>query len=310
MALRSPNMVKWVEASSTVTLAPRSGEAYLVKRIFVSRLASDSAMKVMIDNAVVGWFVAGADERNHLRFYQPNINPFNIFDFARKAGAEITYPVARGQTFTAQLRDYDDSVPESADYIGVEYDVYDEEDISPDMPNGTAATEFTYVLYGRPFSAISSSGIVTYDDILNPTQFVQAPFGEIIPARNRLYIHAAGFSSPYATGSTPSSDNAKSNKVILIHNTEYLFNDLRTGWIAEGQPPASPSADTVYWDLGWSQLPWPVEDTNFEPYILPEPLELLAGDSLDTQVDFTVNGTVNLQPNDALLWYLIRRVVE
>jgi len=81
------------------------------------------------------------------------------------------YPVAEGQKFVIE------GVGGTGALQLVEYEVWDAGDKTPDMENGSEATEYFFVNYGRPRVTINYTGETRYEVPTSPPEFPDFPFG-------------------------------------------------------------------------------------------------------------------------------------
>lgn len=168
MGLLLRNQVKLITASGGGTLVTPANRGYLIKGIFCSPSAADTYITLLCQGTTVGTFRAKGKAGNHIPF--PFIKTSQIYEYApggiitrlRMQGQElldipigpyagdldnwlknrmdIRFPVAAGETFTV-------SRYAEAGNLALLYDVYDDVDINPAMPNGSQSLIRRYLHY-------------------------------------------------------------------------------------------------------------------------------------------------------------------
>lgn len=141
MAIKVRDQVKWTDSGSSLELEADTGEAFLVKDIYVEG-ATGVYTEITIDKTTVGYFrTDAANLGNHLHFPLEDQDKYTLLKYLWNKGIFKGYPVAEGQTFIVN--------PGTAMAIAIIYDIYEAGDIAPDAENGSEASEYLLINYGR-----------------------------------------------------------------------------------------------------------------------------------------------------------------
>lgn len=93
------------------------------------------------------------------------------------------YPVSSGEKF----------VITGANQAGaiqiIEYEIWEEADITSEMDNGSKSTSYLYLNYGRSPAAINVAIDVVLNTSNNPAEFPDFPFGYSVPAGRNIELH-------------------------------------------------------------------------------------------------------------------------
>lgn len=296
MALREPYMRKTGIGVSELTLRADIGESILIKKIYAT--GANDWLVCYIDKTTVGYFRINPSRGNHLEWQFNNLEKeTNILAKLADMGIFQGYPLASGQTFIMK------TVGGSTVEMGIEYEVYDEGDISREQQNGTEANEYIFINYGEPSAAPTAAGDVLLDKSLNPAEFPAFPFGASVPARTEIdLIGILGTPVQRVTGT--GANQARTLFVKLIRERVVLFDEDKNGIPFIG---AENTSDGVYYgglvsDIGDST---PID--NRDPLIFPEALTFTPGEELNVYITTEVQaGTMNLTTEDLQLGFILR----
>ena len=198
MALLDRFMVKSLLGATgedNLTLEPDTGKSILVRDILTCPEAG-RYLNVKIAKTLVGYFrIDTVDLGSHLSDViaptsvtkLPADPPYRPTILKQMADAGIFggYPIAEGEKMVLT---HDD-----AGNLGntvIVYEEYDADDITSDMPNGTEASEYVYINYGRFATAPAAIGSFAYDDQSTPVEFPEFPFGKVVPANKTIEVNA------------------------------------------------------------------------------------------------------------------------
>ncbi len=136
----------------------------------------------------VDFYIACAQENEkHLRMPQlsniGHINHTTLLELLLKQNLFTGYPVASGEKFIISGANQDDAIQM------VEYEIWEEADISPEMENGSKSTTYLYTNYGRSAAAINVETDVVLNTANNPAEFPDFPFANIVPAARNIELH-------------------------------------------------------------------------------------------------------------------------
>lgn len=272
MGLIEPYMMQWASVAGlkSMELEAETGESILIKG--VDAYAPDDGSnftEFKIGRLTVGYFYTKKAYANHLEQFEAAMNVGNILTQMIDRGIMTGYPVAEGEKFLIDNKDA------AARYRAVFYETYDAGDMVSEMPNGSKAKEFSFVNYGTNESEITANTYGEADFALNPSEYPAFPFGDDVPSKTEIDIHAILVLNFDPTGATATTrDEVRSLR--LTKDREVLWDKTRQG---------------IYCTQGMSRLCWGC--TRQAPVVkvqwLPEPLHFEAGEEL--KVEMSCGGT-------------------
>lgn len=231
--LRQANRVKRITDSSGGDLSAAAGKSLLIKSIYCIPHANDTYLTLSVDRVTVGVYRVGGRAGNQVSPYLTSYHIPHIMDFLTSKGINIFIPVAEGQTFNVSR------VAETGNVMIV-YDEYDAGDIRADMPNGSAAAEYTFIQYMSSSETPLASQDILIDTSLSPAEFPDFPCGKNVPASHTItMLGIAGH--PFTTGGGMTTGWG-TTFVKMIREREVLFDEDRNGIPFDAQT-ADPAAD-------------------------------------------------------------------
>jgi len=132
------------------------------------------------------------------------------------------YPVQSGQKFIIDL------INEATSVKIVEYDIYEEADITAEMPNGSKSDIVTYISYGDLGANLQAQidGVLTESN--NPPEFVDFPYGAGVPPKRKIEVLGilATDVSPAlnVTGTCTQTEYLK-----MMRDQDFLFDEDHNG---------------------------------------------------------------------------------
>ena len=284
MAIKARNQVKWVESDNELELEADTGEAFLVKDIMVSS-ALDNYVTISIDKTTVGYFRGDSGKvGNHLHVPILDSEKKTLLGYLADKGIFKGYPVAEGQFLIISSL--------SNVSIILLYDIYEPEDISPDMENGSEADTYMLINYGRTASSGSlNDGDNEYEYSIMPAEFPNFPYGKDVPAKTTIQIY--GILASDVGKVTSSGANKQITKYLkFIKEREVLFDEDKRGLPLIGSLPTS---DTFYVGQGTGVIGNYSSTDQRLPYMFSEPLVFGAGEELSVVMNTEViAGSTNL----------------
>lgn len=213
------------------------------------------------------------------------------------------YPVSVGETFKLTGAKQANAIQM------VTYEIYDEEDMKAETPNGSRALEYVFVNYGNTGASIVAPGSHLYDTTLNPGEFSDFPFGKVVPAKTEIDLVAV-CASDFAPSENDGSDSQYTQYLKLIADRETLFDEDRNGLLMLG-----PSGTNVGGRdrIGEGQSlfgNYSNVDMNF-PFVFTVPLCYRAGDDLDIYLTTAGAGSykdIAIAEHEIALILQVRRV--
>ena len=292
MALVEPYMVKTAYgkgADSAVELQADTGEAFMVKDIVIQG-SNDTYVLLEIEKTTVGFFrvdggvlgshlppnraAAGADYR---RVGFKGLSSITLISYMIEKGWMRGYPVAEGQTF--RVKPFTSG--KKLNNVIIVYEKYDAGDIKKDMPNGSEATEYIFINYGQPSSALTSSGDYEINTVKTSAEFPDFPIGDAVPSKHEIDILAVLGTE---TLNYVDADNYTYTKYLkFFKGRKVLFDDDRNGLPFYQQVFSGVSAGTHY-GRGFSVVGNCSAYDRREPFIPPKPLTFKAGDELKVYI--------------------------
>lgn len=283
MALKQPYAVKTVLGNVDLTLKADTGEAFLVKDIYIHNPATRYAT-LRIEKTTVGFYRVGGPLGSHLAFIPGRSQPITPTDlvpapemmtllaFMIKIGIMKGYPVAEGETFLIT------GVRQPGAIQSVVYEIYDAEDIKPTDPNGSRPTEYVYINYGHTGAPVNVVGDSLYRVSTSPVEFPAFPFGDDVPAKTEISLVGI-LASDFAPMANTAADNIWTTHLKLIKEREVLFDEDRAGILMHGPPGANVGGrDRVA--EGWSLIGNYSSVDMRKPLIFPEPVVFSPGEEL------------------------------
>jgi len=187
------------------------------------------------------------------------------------------YPVAEGQTF--RVKPYTSG--KKLNNVMIIYQKFDAGDIRKDMPNGSEASEYVFVNYGQPSSALTSSGDYEIKTVKTTAEFPDFPIGDAVPSKTEIEILAVlGSESLDYDGS---DDYTYTKYLKFFKGRKVLFDDDRNGLPFYQYVPSDAVVGTIFGE-GFSVVGNYSSKDRREPFIPPTPLTFKAGDELKVYI--------------------------
>lgn len=292
MALRESKMIRVVDSAALLTLTPDTGESIRVTNIMIiPNVAVTEFATVQINRQTVGFFHVGSTRLNQLPWITEDEQAQTIMSFLQGKGIPMFFPVAEGETFRL-------TTPNNWTLAMVEYEIYDASDIKSTDVNGSNSAEYYFLNYGTNSANITADGYLVLDANHNPVEFPDFPFGNLVPSNTSVDILGIGMPDVTRTGANPAADYRSTSRLRLFRDRKVLFDEDRLGFPVTGTT-AGAAANTTYYRLGTSMLPYGGSGTFQGIKLFPEPLSFKAGDELAVQVSFISGGAFGtIQAND------------
>ncbi|MBA7524615.1 hypothetical protein ES705_16756 [subsurface metagenome] len=242
--LISKTNFKTVIGNTDLELEAKTGQGLLIKNIMIFDATLDY-ITVSISKTTVGYFRVGGGLGSHLSFHlgrawhenirtvPGNINQTTLLSYLFKLGLFTGYPVASGEKFLITGAKKDESIQ------CIEYEIWEEADITPEMENGSKSTSFLYVNYGRSPTTINVETDVLLNTTNNPAEFPDFPFGNIVPSARNIELHGI-LASDVKPGSMDPNKWTNTKFLKFMQGKVFLFDDDRYGLLylsPSGAPP-------------------------------------------------------------------------
>jgi len=225
------------------------------------------------------------DEVQALMWSGFHFNP-TLLSFLGEKGIFKGFPIAEGQTFTIEGMKRSDSI------TMIIYEIYDPEDISAEMENGSRSKEYLFLNYGNTGGNIVAPGDALYDNPVSPAEFPDFPFGKVVPAKYEIDIHGI-CGSPRCPGENDGTAYIYTKFIKLVKEREVLFDEDRNG-ILFMHPSANVESNIDQTAEGFTLIGNFSAYDNNPPLMFPVPLTFLPGDELN--IYLTTEGGITTYP--------------
>lgn len=295
---------------TTYDLTADIGESFLIKKITVFAPSNDGYLILRVDRKTVGVYRTKGHSGNHLGHPQTGWLHKNLMEALGAREINVSIPVAEGQTFTYLFST-------GNGHVCTYYDVYDAGDIRADMPNGSAAKEYTFLQYMNCATAPSASGDVLLDQSLSPAEFPSFPCGQNVPPRHKIDV--LGLVGSPIGDDTDSANYIVTDFVKMVKEREVLFDQRRRGMLFTGLRGVSGGQ---VWNNTFSPIGpcVPVQIVLYDqsstqpsyqdPLIFDEPIRMQSGEELNVYVTVRLVGTHTLTALSIDLAAILRVTVE
>ncbi|KKN15621.1 hypothetical protein LCGC14_0984080 [marine sediment metagenome] len=308
--LKYSNAAFEIAGLSTYNLTADIGESFLIRKITVFAPSDDGYLVLRVDRKTVGVYRTKGKSGNHLGHPQTGWLHKNLMESLTRHNINVSIPVAEGQTFTYEFTT-------GNGHVCSYYDVYDAGDIRADMPNGSAAKEYTFIQYMNAGTYPSASGDVLLNTSLSPTEFPDFPCGKSVPPRHKIDV--LGVVGCPVGDSTDGNNYIVTDFVKLIKEREVLFDQRRRGFLFTGLRGV---VSGTYWNNTFSPIggcvPVKIElydqdstqPSYQEPLIFDEPIHCIGGEELQVYITARLVGSHTLTAGAIDLAAILRVVVE
>lgn len=151
-----------------------------------------------------------------------HINHGTILSLLQNLDLFTGYPISSGEKFLI-------TGAKQANAIQcVEYEIWDEADITPDMENGSKSTSYLYINYGATSAVLLNEDPVVLGVANNPAEFPDFPFGNIVPAGRNIELHGILASDVKPLAATDAAYTV-SKFLQFMQGKVFLFDEDRQG---------------------------------------------------------------------------------
>ena len=218
-----------------------------------------------------------SDVNRFLQYHYNNMPTETLLRYMIRKGWMQGYPVAEGQTF--RVKPFTSG--KKLNNVIIVYEKYDAGDIKKDMPNGSEASEYIFVNYGQPSSALTSSGDYEINTVKTSAEFPDFPIGDAVPSKHEIEILAVlGSESLDYDGS---DDYTYTKYLKFFKGRKVLFDDDRNGLPFYQYVPSDAVVGTIFGE-GFSVVGNYSARDRREPFLPPTPLLFKAGDELKVYI--------------------------
>lgn len=282
MAVPFPIQFKTVLDDNDFELQADAGESFRVYGIRIERSTGDY-VTVRIDNTTVGYFRVAAiatppNFASHLHFPMIDSDRVNILERAIAGRLFRPYPIACGQKLTIT------GAKQSGAVVQVIYTKHAAGEVRSTDSNGSNSNEYDFIQYGEVGGDLAEGDneLVT---CINPGEFPQFPFAEVVPAKHTIKIHGI-LASDVCRGASSLSNSTATLYLKLIHERAVLADEDSNGILLKGDFLAS--GYTI--GNGQSNIGFDDNADQRPGLMFPTPLVFSAGDDFDIFVVSSANG--------------------
>ena len=262
-----------------------SGHSHSLQLSGVSRadasIAYEGALVDALGNSSNTELVAIDDptgtHKRALKYTYANTPMETLLRYMIRKGWMRGYPVAEGQTF--RVKPFTSG--KKLNNVIIVYEKYDAGDIKKDMPNGSEASEYVFVNYGQPSSALTSSGDYEINTVKTSAEFPDFPIGDAVPSKHEIEI--LGVLGSESIDYDGSDDYTYTKYLKFFKGRKVLFDDDRKG-LPFYQPVFSGITAGTYYARGFSVVGNYSARDRREPFVPPAPLTFKAGDELKVYI--------------------------
>jgi len=212
-----------------------------------------------------------------LKYAYANTPTETLLRYMIRKGWMDGYPVAEGQTF--RVKPFTSG--KKLNNVIIIYEKYDAGDIKKDMPNGSEASEYIFVNYGQPSSALTSSGDYEINTVKTSAEFPDFPIGDAVPSKHEIEI--LGVLGSESLDYDGSNDYTYTKYLKFFKGRKVLFDDDRNGLPFYQPLPADVVVGTIFGE-GFSIVGNHSAKDRREPFLPPTPLTFKAGDELKVYI--------------------------
>jgi len=192
------------------------------------------------------------------------------------------YPVASGQKFIIDL------ITGATAVKIIEYDIYEEDDITSEMENGSKSDSMTYISYGDFGASIQAQIDPVLGESNNTPEFPDFPFGGDVPADKKIEILGilASDVSPAAnvTGTCTQTEYLK-----MMRGQDFLFDEDHNGLLYYSPFPDSIGNEDMIAE-GYSVAGNFTQCDRREPLMFEPPLIFSEGEKLTVMWHTIIGG--------------------
>lgn len=146
----------------------------------------------------------------------------SILKYLGKKGIFKGFPVPEGETFTIDL------ITGATAWKMVEYEIWDAEDITNEMENGSKSNTFMYLSYGDAGASIQAVADNELTESNNPAEYPDFPFGGNVPSGHKIEIYGI-LASDIAPAANDGTDYSYTDYLKLMKGREVLFDEDHNG---------------------------------------------------------------------------------
>lgn len=202
----------------------------------------------------------------------------------RELGIFNGYPVAEGETLILE------DVKQAGCLQLVIYEIHDAGDFKPEAPNGSKASEYMFINYGRPADAVGTTAETIYDTMQSPAEFPDFPFAKDVPAHRQIEL--LGILASDLVDYRSAADAMNTDYLKLIRERETLFDEDKLGLIHKGVVGNVNAATIIA--RGYSLFGNFSDVDQKLPLLFDPALVFHAGEELGIYVATTAGATVSL----------------
>lgn len=145
-----------------------------------------------------------------------------LLAFLRKQGIFKGFPVAEGETFTIDL------ITGAGDVKVAEYDIYDAEDMTNVMENGSKSESYMYISYGDTGAVLQAVANTVLNQSNNPAEYPDFPFAAGVPSGHKIELLGI-LASDVAPAANVAGTATYTDYLRLMRGRKCLFDEDHNG---------------------------------------------------------------------------------
>lgn len=225
---------------------------------------------------------AATEHANAVRYAAiPNLAYESLLGRLGKLGIFKGYPVAEGETFQIT------GAAQSGSVQIIIYEKYDAADITNIMDNGSAASKYFFINYGRLAATAGSTGDKNFTTPQSPAEFPDFPYAKTVPAKTKVTIY--GLLASDIVDDRGGNDTMNSEYIKLVKDRTVLFDESRNGILLRGLIGLTGTAALI--GRGVSLIGNNSDVDAKPPIIFPEPIIFNDGEELNVYMTVTAGAS-------------------
>lgn len=287
MSLLQQNMQKNVTTNTQLILEAQADESFRVKRIHTAR-GANAHIKVRVNRQIVADIRQSGVTGSHCYFTTNGLHKMSLYNWLIHEGIFSPIPVPSG------MKLFIDGAHDADSIVQVEYDKFDNGDVTENEVNGTKSNRYDLIQYGQ-IAGAAVSGENLFTTQISDSAYPAFPFGRVVPAKMRFTLRGIAFSSFNKTDNT-NADRMISGNLRFVRERKTLFDEDLNGLLYEGLNSATD--DQTYGNGQQSGGQRSSVDIS-DPLIFDTPIVFDEGEDLDIFLNMLlIAGAVNVDAID------------
>lgn len=195
-----------------------------------------------------------------------------ILNYLEKKELFTGFPIPEGHSLTI------DGVHKAGSVVVVLYDKYDAGDITADMENGADSDSYLFINYGNCGASIVNAGDNELNTTKNPGEFLNFPFGAVVPSRHLITLLGI-LASDFQPLENDGTDDSITKYLKFVRERKVLFDEDKNGLLLYGGAVGTAMVGDRVGE-GQSVIGNYSTADFKEPYMFDEPIDFEQGEEL------------------------------